>query len=218
EIGPELLGEFAEHNGVDDLHDGFAHVPPIHPGQHHLDRVVTALDELLAGHGREIEHDGMLFFSYRRRHTRWQRDWSSDVCSSDLRNMNDRVAAGHGIRDVRAHRKIARHDLDSEIAHFEPMRVPAVPYERLHVPPLAGKRTGNMAPHEAGCSRDKRVLASHDTNRTERSLPLSHHSRCGVSRQRVTYTPEPEWRRLGPALGQRTQSVSPLSPHRLTES
>src|SRR5690625_7165298 len=25
------------------------------------------------------------FFSGRRRHTRWPRDWSSDVCSSDLR-------------------------------------------------------------------------------------------------------------------------------------
>src|SRR5439155_11533935 len=25
------------------------------------------------------------FFSNRRRHTRWPRDWSSDVCSSDLR-------------------------------------------------------------------------------------------------------------------------------------
>src|SRR6266508_5499834 len=25
-----------------------------------------------------------LFFSSRRRHTRWPRDWSSDVCSSDL--------------------------------------------------------------------------------------------------------------------------------------
>src|SRR5437870_13658004 len=26
------------------------------------------------------------FFSSRRRHTRWPRDWSSDVCSSDLTN------------------------------------------------------------------------------------------------------------------------------------
>src|SRR6201999_4614534 len=26
----------------------------------------------------------VLFFSSRRRHTRWGRDWSSDVCSSDL--------------------------------------------------------------------------------------------------------------------------------------
>src|SRR5439155_11361183 len=29
--------------------------------------------------------DGLVFFfSSRRRHTRWPRDWSSDVCSSDL--------------------------------------------------------------------------------------------------------------------------------------
>src|SRR5207253_7821090 len=28
---------------------------------------------------------GVFFFSSRRRHTRWPRDWSSDVCSSDLK-------------------------------------------------------------------------------------------------------------------------------------
>src|SRR5690606_39291137 len=28
------------------------------------------------------------FFSSRRRHTRFSRDWSSDVCSSDLNNTN----------------------------------------------------------------------------------------------------------------------------------
>src|SRR5207253_8089684 len=28
------------------------------------------------------------FFSSRRRHTRWPRDWSSDVCSSDLESLN----------------------------------------------------------------------------------------------------------------------------------
>src|SRR5690606_40276263 len=28
------------------------------------------------------------FFSSRRRHTRFSRDWSSDVCSSDLSNVN----------------------------------------------------------------------------------------------------------------------------------
>src|SRR5215510_9579712 len=32
------------------------------------------------------------FFSSRRRHTRWPRDWSSDVCSSDLR-LADAVLA-----------------------------------------------------------------------------------------------------------------------------
>src|SRR5690625_5408161 len=29
------------------------------------------------------------FFSSRRRHTRWPRDWSSDVCSSDLIRIGD---------------------------------------------------------------------------------------------------------------------------------
>src|SRR5690625_7682777 len=35
-----------------------------------------------------VLHDGcdfIFFFSSRRRHTRWPRDWSSDVCSSDLK-------------------------------------------------------------------------------------------------------------------------------------
>src|SRR5690348_17700177 len=34
--------------------------------------------------GQELQHVVDLFFSSRRRHTRWTGDWSSDVCSSDL--------------------------------------------------------------------------------------------------------------------------------------
>src|SRR4051794_41337879 len=34
------------------------------------------------------------FFSSRRRHTRWTGDWSSDVCSSDLRSRRSRVVPG----------------------------------------------------------------------------------------------------------------------------
>src|SRR5207245_7671646 len=37
--------------------------------------------------------DYVFFFSSRRRHTRCYRDWSSDVCSSDLRQQN---RADHG--------------------------------------------------------------------------------------------------------------------------
>src|SRR5207253_3839815 len=33
------------------------------------------------------------FFSSRRRHTRWPRDWSSDVCSSDLNVVLIRVTS-----------------------------------------------------------------------------------------------------------------------------
>src|SRR6266508_6037743 len=39
------------------------------------------------------------FFSSRRRHTRWPRDWSSDVCSSDLiQNAQYRPANYHRLR------------------------------------------------------------------------------------------------------------------------
>src|SRR6266702_8987712 len=34
------------------------------------------------------------FFSSRRRHTRWPRDWSSDVCSSDLAGQRDLFSPG----------------------------------------------------------------------------------------------------------------------------
>src|SRR5439155_4122077 len=40
------------------------------------------------GEGRVVRR---VFFSSRRRHTGWPRDWSSDVCSSDLRS---RTASG----------------------------------------------------------------------------------------------------------------------------
>src|SRR5437660_7477433 len=37
------------------------------------------------------------FFSSRRRHTRWPRDWSSDMCSSDLKRIiTERNEASHG--------------------------------------------------------------------------------------------------------------------------
>src|SRR5689334_2221004 len=38
----------------------------------------------------EREQARVFFFSSRRRHTRWNCDWSSDVCSSDL-NVNERA-------------------------------------------------------------------------------------------------------------------------------
>src|SRR6266568_8011330 len=39
------------------------------------------------------------FFSSRRRHTRWNCDWSSDVCSSDLSSLD--LGCGPG-RDLKA--------------------------------------------------------------------------------------------------------------------
>src|SRR5690606_39560994 len=37
--------------------------------------------------GDDMVIDYVFFFSSRRRHTRFSRDWSSDVCSSDLNSL-----------------------------------------------------------------------------------------------------------------------------------
>src|SRR2546430_7115898 len=40
------------------------------------------------------------FFSSRRRHTRFDCDWSSDVCSSDLTSVSTRRSPMHGLQRV----------------------------------------------------------------------------------------------------------------------
>src|SRR5699024_11820779 len=51
------------------------------------------------------------FFSSRRRHTRSKRDWSSDVCSSDLRECSHytskfkRINLSHGFHSLRSLRR-----------------------------------------------------------------------------------------------------------------
>src|SRR5439155_12530011 len=42
---------------------------------------------------RPISFSVLFFFSSRRRHTSWPRDWSSDVCSSDLLRLRLRARA-----------------------------------------------------------------------------------------------------------------------------
>src|ERR1035437_4931105 len=53
--------------------------------------------ELLAGGGRRCLCGGdyNVFFSSRRRHTRYWRDWSSDVCSSDLAKRGLALSIDH---------------------------------------------------------------------------------------------------------------------------
>src|SRR5256885_5354939 len=50
------------------------------------------------------------FFSSRRRHTRLQGDWSSDVCSSDLKNSTCRNRRHHAGRKPRS--RLRRHCRD----------------------------------------------------------------------------------------------------------
>src|SRR5699024_11906146 len=46
------------------------------------------------------------FFSSRRRHTRSKRDWSSDVCSSDLCSKNVHILVDQKYPDMLLHRSI----------------------------------------------------------------------------------------------------------------
>src|SRR6266508_6229328 len=50
--------------------------------------------------------DIFFFFSSRRRHTRWPRDWSSDVCSSDLADAG-RAGDADRIRATRLRIQVA---------------------------------------------------------------------------------------------------------------
>src|SRR5690625_2719593 len=57
----------------------------------------------------------MFFFSSRRRHTIWQRDWSSDVCSSDLIRLASQIGAGLvGVMYVLDEPSIGLHQRDNE--------------------------------------------------------------------------------------------------------
>src|SRR5256885_11881132 len=75
----------------------------------------------------------LIFFSSRRRHTRLQGDWSSDVCSSDLAarlpGPGGRVAPFSGARDITVQRAravqpvLVLHDLAAAPARSEERRV-----------------------------------------------------------------------------------------------
>src|SRR5690625_2757144 len=67
----------------------------------------------------------LFFFSSRRRHTRWPRDWSSDVCSSDLtRTEPDGHARPADSADVRRHRDLIRGRAHPVVAVPRPGRPP----------------------------------------------------------------------------------------------
>src|SRR5690625_1537494 len=88
----------------------------------------------------------MFFFSSRRRHTRWPRDWSSDVCSSDLSFAADtdseRVKSGEHVS--RGHRAIRSQAL-GWVGAFE-LKVVQVDAETIAIESKAFVALG-FAPH-----------------------------------------------------------------------
>src|SRR2546426_2211962 len=61
---------------------------------------------------------GFFFFSSRRRHTRLQGDWSSDVCSSDLDAARDGGATAVAIACDVTDEKSCRAAVDEAAAHL----------------------------------------------------------------------------------------------------
>src|SRR3712207_7950201 len=61
------------------------------------------------------------FFSSRRRHTRYWRDWSSDVCSSDLREVHEgRITTALRVGGKHGDSLLMRHHLHLRIEPVEP--------------------------------------------------------------------------------------------------
>src|SRR5215208_5648170 len=90
------------------------------------------------------------FFSSRRRHTRWPRDWSSDVCSSDLDDL---------VAEVRL-RVAQRLDLAAEIVN---LKLDAVPAAWLRIAPV---RHGLARSAGTGLVEQKAQVASPEDRET----------------------------------------------------
>src|SRR5207253_3410485 len=91
------------------------------------------------------------FFSSRRRHTRWPRDWSSDVCSSDLgRNQPQRApdrfcARVSSFGGIASNRRGERWQHDERQALLKKSRALSVPQ------PARSQRWSSLS-HQRGCA------------------------------------------------------------------
>src|SRR5256886_9784910 len=86
----------------------------------------------------------LFFFSSRRRHTRFDCDWSSDVCSSDLTfHVGSGQAADGGGALLITQEVVAHHTATDVIAALRAHRVP----ERLRG---AGRKIGRASCRERG--------------------------------------------------------------------
>src|SRR5690625_2596341 len=113
---------------------------------------------------QRVLFDGLLFFfSSRRRHTRWPRDWSSDVCSSDL-NPNELANVDALYNNQTEFTKFYQHRLSS-ITEHEPHdgHLILADWEKSGI--IHGIITQNVDGfhHDAG---SKNVMELHGTFRT----------------------------------------------------
>src|SRR5207249_12160768 len=101
------------------------------------------------------------FFSSRRRHTRSKRDWSSDVCSSDLRaearNRSDAWSSFPDEPEARKHGSAEARPVDA--IGWPRFRVS--PFPRFHPPLTRGLFITIEGPEGAGKTTQARLLYAH---------------------------------------------------------
>src|SRR5439155_6860939 len=83
------------------------------------------------------------FFSSRRRHTRWPRDWSSDVCSSDLAVVEDALVLAVG-GAIAVLDRDDRHDLPGplDLTHRDLRQAHVADFPLFLKPPKRAKLVG----------------------------------------------------------------------------
>src|SRR6266702_5166922 len=108
------------------------------------------------------------FFSSRRRHTRWPRDWSSDVCSSDLilsRALRILGFQGNGDVDLAVLEHRHAGGTFGHALHREPLDIGRMPPVR---------RVGLEHDLDPGCVADELVGAGTDRMLFETVVPDLH--------------------------------------------
>src|SRR5258707_8730557 len=83
-----------ERTTVGRVEDNAFHIHQASISSHHCEIWLRGNDvvvkDLNSTNGTCVNGQQVIFFSSRRRHTRYWRDWSSDVCSSDLSSLKRR--------------------------------------------------------------------------------------------------------------------------------
>src|SRR5215813_14648250 len=93
------------------------------------------------------------FFSSRRRHTRCGRDWSSDVCSSDLLMLRRDASAGVDQVTYRDYEKQAKQKIQELHERLKNKTYRALPLRRIYIP----KEDGRQRPISIPALEDKIV-------------------------------------------------------------
>src|SRR5256885_3432253 len=137
--------------------------------------------------------DGFFFFSSRRRHTRLQGDWSSDVCSSDLRE-SEPGRESQPPADHPGRRKTHERN-DRRRAHLGPRGV-----GRAQVEPRTGESARALQHSRVGIPHRARQAARHHPGRPLRP------SRCDHGREAAAAYPEQPPLERGEVLSSRQRS------------